>query len=107
MRSIVFVLWLLAAPAVFAQEDRSARHVLDECIESVGDDVVGMITPFMGLGMDDFLMVTLVSGLLIGVLMNVLVTPFFSGLLIAMYWDLKLRKEGGDLAARVGALNAA
>jgi hypothetical protein len=69
--------------------------------------VVGMITPFMGLGMDDFLMVTLVSGLLIGVLMNVLVTPFFSGLLIAMYWDLKLRKEGGDLAARVGALNAA
>ena len=33
--------------------------------------------------------------------------PFFSAMLIAVYWDLKLRKEGGDLAARVGALNAA
>lgn len=43
MRSIVFVLWLLAAPAVFAQEDRSARQVLDECIESVEADVVGMV----------------------------------------------------------------
>lgn len=42
MRSIVFVLWLLAAPAVFAQEDRSARQVLDACIESAADDVVGM-----------------------------------------------------------------
>ena len=42
MRSIVFVLWLLAAPAVFAQEDRSARQVLDDCIESVEADVIGM-----------------------------------------------------------------
>lgn len=42
MRSILFVSWLLAAPAVFAQEDRSARQVLDECIESVEADVVGM-----------------------------------------------------------------
>jgi hypothetical protein len=69
--------------------------------------VIGVITPFIGLGMDDLLMYTLMSTLLIGVLMNVLVTPFFSALLIALYWDLKLRKEGGDLAARVGALNAA
>jgi hypothetical protein len=42
VRSIVFVLWLLAAPAVFAQEDRSARQVLDECVESVEADVLGM-----------------------------------------------------------------
>jgi hypothetical protein len=42
VRSIVFLLWLLAAPAVFSQEDRSARQVLDECIESVEADVVGM-----------------------------------------------------------------
>lgn len=42
MRPIVFVLWLLAAPAVFAQEDRSARQVLDACIESVEADVIGM-----------------------------------------------------------------
>jgi hypothetical protein len=69
--------------------------------------VIGLIIPFVGLGLNDVLVVTLMSGLLIGVLMNVLVTPFFSALLIALYWDLKLRKEGGDLAARVGALNAA
>lgn len=42
MRSIVFALWLLAAPAVFAQEDRSARQVLDDCVESVETDVIGM-----------------------------------------------------------------
>lgn len=42
MRSIVFFLWLLAAPAVFAQQDRSARQVLDDCIESVEPDVIGM-----------------------------------------------------------------
>jgi hypothetical protein len=69
--------------------------------------VIGVITPFIGLGMDDLLMYSLVSGMLIGLFMNILVTPFFSALLIAVYWDLKLRKEGGDLAARVGALNAA
>ena len=69
--------------------------------------VIGLVTPFIGLGMEDVMMYSLMSTLLIGVLMNVLVTPFFSGLLISLYWDLKLRKEGGDLAARVGALNAA
>ncbi len=69
--------------------------------------VIGLIMPFAGLGGADALMITMVSGLVIGVLMNVLVTPFFSAMLIALYWDLKLRKEGGDLAARVGALNAA
>ena len=42
MRSIVLASLLLAAPAVFAQEDRSARQVLDQCIESVEADVIGM-----------------------------------------------------------------
>jgi hypothetical protein len=35
------------------------------------------------------------------------VTPFSTAVMIALYWDLKLRKEGGDLAARVNALSAA
>lgn len=69
--------------------------------------VIGMIIPFTGLNPADVLLYSLASGLIIGVLMNVLVTPFFTAMLIAVYWDLKLRKEGGDLAARVGALNAA
>lgn len=42
MRSFAFVLWLLAAPVVFAQEDRSARQVLDECVESAASDVIGI-----------------------------------------------------------------
>lgn len=69
--------------------------------------VIGVVTPFIGLGVDDVVTFGLVSGLIVGVVMNMLVTPFYAALLIALYWDLKLRKEGGDLAARVGALNAA
>jgi hypothetical protein len=38
---------------------------------------------------------------------NVIVTPLFAGLFLAMYHDFKLRSEGGDLAARVGALGRA
>ena len=68
--------------------------------------VMAVVTPFIGLGVD-VVMYSLISGLLTGVLMYLLVVPFFAALLIALYWDLKLRKEGGDLAARVGALNAA
>ena len=47
------------------------------------------------------------SVLLIVVFMSLLLTPFYISLGIAIYWDLKLRKDGGDLAARVGALNPA
>ena len=69
--------------------------------------VIGLIVPFVGFGTGDVMMSTLVSTLLISVVLNVVAMPFFSAMLIAVYWDLKLRKEGGDLAARVGALNAA
>lgn len=68
--------------------------------------VIGLMTPFIGLGTGDVLMSTLVSTVLINVVVDVLVMPFFSALLIALYWDLKLRREGGDLAARLDALNA-
>lgn len=66
--------------------------------------LVGVTLPFAS---GDSMMFGLVSGLAVGLLMNVLVTPFYVALVIAIYWDLKLRKEGGDLAARVGALNPA
>jgi hypothetical protein len=72
--------------------------------------IIGVIAPMIvlgGGGTDDLVLFTLVSGLLVGVLMSLLVTPFYISLAIAIYWDLKLRKDGGDLAARVGALNAA
>ncbi len=72
--------------------------------------IIGVITPLLligGGGSDDVLLFSLISGLLVGVLMSLLVTPFYISLAITIYWDLKLRKDGGDLAARVGALNAA
>ena len=47
-----------------------------------------------------------VSVLIIGGLMSVLFVPYYVALLLSVYWDLKLRKEGGDLAARVSALGA-
>lgn len=74
--------------------------------------VIGLIVPVLifgggGGGTENVLLVSLISGLLIGVLMSLLLTPFYISLAIAIYWDLKLRKDGGDLAARVGALNPA
>lgn len=70
--------------------------------------LIGVVLPFVGLGdAEDIFLVTLVTGMIVGGLMSLLVTPFYVGLVIAVYWDLKLRKEGGDLAARVGALNPA
>lgn len=50
---------------------------------------------------------TMVTSMVLGVLMALLVTPLYIAILLAVYWDLKLRKDGGDLAARVGALNPA
>jgi hypothetical protein len=49
----------------------------------------------------------LVTTVLAGLVVNMLAVPFSSALQVATYWDMKLRKEGGDLAARVGALGAA
>ena len=72
--------------------------------------VIGLITPFIVFGAgasDNALLIGMVGGLLVGVLMSLLVTPFYISLAIATYWDLKLRKDGGDLAARIGALNPA
>ena len=69
--------------------------------------LVGVVLPLMTLSMQDILLYTLVSTVLMGVVINLLVTPYYVALLLAIYWDLKLRKEGGDLAARVSALGAA
>jgi hypothetical protein len=72
--------------------------------------IVGVIAPLLmlgGGGAEDVALFSLVSVLLIGVLMSLLLTPFYISLAIAIYWALKLRKDGGDLAARAGALNPA
>lgn len=72
--------------------------------------IIGLIVPFLAFGTggaENALLIGMIGGLLIGTLMSLLVTPFFISMAIATYWDLKLRKDGGDLAARVGALNPA
>jgi hypothetical protein len=38
---------------------------------------------------------------------NMIVLPMFASILVVMYHDFKLRDEGGDLAARMGALGKA
>jgi len=40
----------------------------------------------------------------VSIVANVFILPMVPAVLIAIYRDLKLRREGGDLAARVGAL---
>ncbi|HEY2682578.1 MAG TPA: glycerophosphoryl diester phosphodiesterase membrane domain-containing protein [Steroidobacteraceae bacterium] len=45
------------------------------------------------------------SSMLIGVVSSLVFTPLFYGGLLSIYYDLKMRKEGGDLAGRVEALS--
>jgi hypothetical protein len=50
---------------------------------------------------------TAITGILvqlISVLGNTLISPLYAAVLVAIYHDLKLRKEGADLAGRVNAL---
>lgn len=69
--------------------------------------VIGIVIPIVGIGSTNPLLFGMITGLVVGVLAALLLTPFYIALLLAVYWDLKLRKEGGDLAARVGALGTA
>jgi Na+(H+)/acetate symporter ActP len=42
---------------------------------------------------------------LVSSVMNLFTMTFFPCVLLSVYYDLKLRREGSDLAGRVGALN--
>ena len=44
---------------------------------------------------------------LVTAVVNLFITPLYVALLLSVYYDLKLRKEGGDLADRVAALRKA
>lgn len=71
--------------------------------------LISIVTPLLvlGGGTENLLLISLVSGFAVGALIGLFMTPFYLALFLAIYWDLKLRREGGDLAARVGALNPA
>lgn len=45
----------------------------------------------------------LISLAIVQTLVGILMLPFFAALLLNVYWDVQLRKEGGDLAARARA----
>jgi hypothetical protein len=68
--------------------------------------VVALILPFVARGADP-LIFTLINSVVLNVVIQVLVLPFFLGLILSLYWDLKLRRDGGDLSERLDALNAA
>jgi hypothetical protein len=51
----------------------------------------------------DAVLGAVVSLLIVFALLGIVITPYFCALILVIYWDLKLRKEGGDLAARVQA----
>jgi hypothetical protein len=78
-------------------------------ISMVAGLISGILTPLLviGGGSEYVLLVTTIVGWVVGAAINVLLTPFYIAMPISIYWDLKLRKDGGDLAARVGALNPA
>ena len=70
---------------------------------------IGILIPLivLGVGAENALIVGMLGGFAVAALVGLLMQPFYIALFLAIYWDLKLRKEGGDLAARVGALNPA
>jgi hypothetical protein len=65
--------------------------------------VSGVITALTHLSVTDRAIVNQ----LFGVVSNMIVLPMFVAILVVMYHDFKLRSEGGDLAARMGALGKA
>ena len=69
---------------------------------------VGVLAPLgFGAGPENALVVAVAFGGISFLLLYLFVMPFYYALMLVIYWDLKLRKDGGDLAARVGALNPA
>jgi hypothetical protein len=69
--------------------------------------ILGLVTPLIASRSADPLFFAMFSSVIIASLATFIVTPYYGALAVAIYWDLKLRKEGGDLAARVGALGTA
>jgi hypothetical protein len=69
--------------------------------------ILGLVTPLIASQSADPFFFAMLSSVIIASLATFIVTPYYGALAIAIYWDLKLRKEGGDLAARVGALGTA
>jgi hypothetical protein len=66
--------------------------------------LIGVLTPLLGAGESPILDIT--STVLVTAGATMVMSPLYVALLLTIYWDLKLRKQGGDLAERVEALSA-
>jgi len=67
--------------------------------------VGGMLSAALGALLGPGIAATIL-GQVIGVAMGTAVGPLKLAILVSMYYDLKIRKEGTDLADRVSALAA-
>jgi hypothetical protein len=68
--------------------------------------VIAIADGLVGALLHDYFGIAAVIGQLVAVIGGAVVMPFVPAVLLAMYYDLKLRKEGTDLAGRVNALTA-
>jgi hypothetical protein len=68
----------------------------------VGGLVNGLLSGVLSLGFSE----SLLDQALVGAVLDIFLLPLLPCFLLTMYFDLKLRHEGGDLAARIDALGA-
>jgi hypothetical protein len=64
----------------------------------------GLVAGAIGVFAHLSVLATQVVSQLFSAISNIIVIPMFASILVVMYHDFKLRDEGGDLAARMGAL---
>jgi len=64
--------------------------------------IAAAVAPFLAGG--EAAVVAVVSLFIVLALAGILISPYFVSLILNIYWDLKLRREGGDLSARAEAV---
>lgn len=74
-----------------------AAYLLLLCVGFISGLVAGFATESV---------VSLIVRNVVNSLLNVVILPLYTSVLLGIYFDLKLRKEGDDLAARVAAVGA-
>jgi hypothetical protein len=66
--------------------------------------VVGFVSAALGAALGAATLLATATSQLVGILANAVLGSLFPAVLIAIFYDLKLRKQGGDLLGRVDAL---
>jgi hypothetical protein len=66
--------------------------------------VIGFISGLLSVSLGANSLAAIVVSQLLSVIANAVLVPLYPAVMLAIFYDLKLRKEGGDLAGRVNAL---